>query len=109
MTQTPTDSPESWPRNRPHFAAAVPPRLLDHVRHALRVRHYSYRTEEAYVGWIRRFIVFHRKRHPAPHRVQRADLVIDQSHRQRMRANHVAIQTVPPAFPPQNPQAGGRG
>ena len=34
------------------------------VRDALRVRHYSIRTEEAYVGWIRRFILFHGKRHP---------------------------------------------
>ena len=40
------------------------PRLLDRVRQAIRVRHYSRRTEQAYVGWIRRFIVFHRKRHP---------------------------------------------
>lgn len=40
------------------------PRLLDQVRHAIRVRHYSIRTEEAYVGWIRRFILFHHKRHP---------------------------------------------
>lgn len=40
-----------------------PPKLLDHVRHAIRVRHYSRRTEEAYVYWVRRFIVFHRKRH----------------------------------------------
>jgi integron integrase len=41
------------------------PRLLDRVRHAIRARHYSLRTEEAYVAWIRRFILFHRKRHPA--------------------------------------------
>jgi integron integrase len=41
------------------------PRLLDQVRDALRVRHYSYRTEQAYVGWIRRFILFHGKRHPS--------------------------------------------
>jgi integron integrase len=41
------------------------PRLLDQVRAAIRTRHYSYRTEEAYVGWIRRFILFHQKRHPA--------------------------------------------
>ncbi|CAB1369928.1 integron integrase [Denitratisoma oestradiolicum] len=41
------------------------PRLLDEVRAALRVRHYSLRTERAYVGWIRRFILFHDKRHPA--------------------------------------------
>jgi integron integrase len=38
--------------------------LLDRVRHALRTRHYSPRTEKAYVGWIRRYIVFHGKRHP---------------------------------------------
>jgi integron integrase len=41
------------------------PKLLDQVRDAIRTRHYSYRTEEAYVGWIRRFILFHGKRHPA--------------------------------------------
>ena len=41
-----------------------PPRLLDRVRHAIRARHYSLRTEEAYVGWIRRYILFHKKRHP---------------------------------------------
>jgi len=41
-----------------------PPRLLDRVREAIRARHYSLRTEEAYVGWIRRFILFHKKRHP---------------------------------------------
>ena len=41
-----------------------PPRLLDRVRAALRARHYSPRTEKAYVGWIRRFILFHGKRHP---------------------------------------------
>ena len=40
------------------------PRLLDRVRIALRLRHYSIRTEEAYVGWIRRFILFHERRHP---------------------------------------------
>jgi integrase-like protein len=42
-----------------------PPRLLDRVRAALRTRHCSLRTEKAYVGWIRRFILFHDKRHPA--------------------------------------------
>lgn len=39
-------------------------RLLDRVRAACRVRHYSLRTEEAYVHWIVRFIRFHRLRHP---------------------------------------------
>ena len=38
--------------------------LLDDVRTELRVRHYSRRTEESYVGWIRRFIFFNHKRHP---------------------------------------------
>src|SRR2546422_1475029 len=41
------------------------PRLLDRVRAVVRARHYSRRTEEAHVGWIRRFIFFHGKRHPA--------------------------------------------
>ena len=41
-----------------------PPRLLDRVRAELRARHYSVRTEQAYAGWIRRFILFHGKRHP---------------------------------------------
>jgi len=39
-------------------------RLLDRVREAMRVRHYSYRSEQQYVGWIRRYILFHGKRHP---------------------------------------------
>ncbi len=50
-----SDSPISAPRA---------PRLLDRVRNCVRARHYSIRTEEAYVGWIRRFILFHGKRHP---------------------------------------------
>jgi integron integrase len=41
-----------------------PPRLLDRVRGALRARHFSRRTEDAYVAWIRRFVFFHGKRHP---------------------------------------------
>jgi site-specific recombinase XerD len=40
------------------------PRLLDQVRDAIRRRHYSPRTEETYVHWVRRFIYFHDKRHP---------------------------------------------
>jgi len=38
--------------------------LLDQVRSAIRLRHYSIRTEEAYVNVIRRYIIYHRKRHP---------------------------------------------
>ena len=44
--------------------APSPPRLLDQVRTAIRARHYSPRTESAYVHWIRRFILYHGKRHP---------------------------------------------
>ena len=40
------------------------PKLLDRVRWHLRLKHYSIRTEESYVDWIRRFILFHGKRHP---------------------------------------------
>ena len=39
-------------------------KLLDHVRDAIHLRHLSLRTEAAYLGWIRRFILFHHKRHP---------------------------------------------
>ena len=42
-----------------------PPRFLDSVRQALQTRHYSRRTEKTYVAWIRRYILFHHKRHPA--------------------------------------------
>jgi site-specific recombinase XerD len=41
------------------------PKLLDQVRDVVRRKHYSIRTEQAYVDWIRRFILFHGKRHPA--------------------------------------------
>ena len=41
-----------------------PPKLLDQVRERLRVKHYSIRTEKVYVDWVRRFILFHGKRHP---------------------------------------------
>lgn len=41
-----------------------PPRLLDQVRDKIRVKHYSLRTEQTYSQWIRRFILFHHKRHP---------------------------------------------
>jgi hypothetical protein len=62
----------AWPPSDPHRKSTNPlawprpsaPRLLDRVRGALRARHYSPRTEEAYVGWIRRYVLFHNKRHP---------------------------------------------
>ena len=42
----------------------TPPKLLDQVRDRIRVKHYSIRTETQYVQWIKRFILFHGKRHP---------------------------------------------
>lgn len=44
--------------------AGNPPKLLDQVRNLIRAKHYSMRTEQAYLGWIKRFILFHGKRHP---------------------------------------------
>jgi hypothetical protein len=41
------------------------PKLLDVVRDAIRRKHYSIRTEQAYIDWIKRFIIYHNKRHPA--------------------------------------------
>lgn len=58
------------PRHPPSHVVPFPeagsrPKLLDRVRHAIRARHYSRRTEQAYVDWIRRYIVFHDKKHPS--------------------------------------------
>jgi len=40
------------------------PKLLDQVRQVIRIKHYSLRTEESYINWIKRFIFFHNKKHP---------------------------------------------
>ena len=63
----PADSATVNPRSDPGDVSPPPPppRLLDRIREATRVRHYSIRTETAYVDWARRFILFHEKRHPA--------------------------------------------
>jgi len=63
------------------LAPPPPPRLLDQVRSTLRAHHYSQRTEETYIGWIRRFIVFNDKKHPSelgPHHVNQflSDLAV---------------------------------
>jgi len=42
-----------------------PEKFLDQVRDAIRLKHYSIRTEEAYVNWIKRYIFFHGVHHPA--------------------------------------------
>ena len=47
------------------MAANRPVLLLDQVRQRVRLKHYSIRTEQAYCDWIRRFVIFHGKRHPS--------------------------------------------
>lgn len=49
------------PANTP---SAQPPKLLDRVRERIRIKHYSIRTETQYVQWVRRFVLYHGKRHP---------------------------------------------
>ena len=62
---SPTPIPTSTPAAQPSTATEKPePRLLDRLREAIRVRHYSIRTEGSYVHWVRRFIFFHKLRHP---------------------------------------------
>lgn len=72
MPSNPCTSPAAAAPNRPAWILSeIPssispkPRFLDEVRRRLRMGHYSRRTEAAYVGWIRRFILFHGRRHPA--------------------------------------------
>ena len=50
---------------RPQPSPSRPPRLMDQLRNALRTRHYSRRTEQAYSLWVRRYIHFHQLKHPA--------------------------------------------
>ena len=49
----------------PVASAGDKPKLLDQVRDVIRRKHYNIRTEQAYVDWIKRFIIYHNKRHPA--------------------------------------------
>ena len=44
--------------------SSTKPKLLEQLRGKIRVKHYSRRTEEAYVSWVKRFILFHKKKHP---------------------------------------------
>lgn len=50
--------------NKPGEATQPPVKLLDQVRARVRYKHYSIRTGRTYVEWVRRFVVFHGKRHP---------------------------------------------
>ena len=66
FSEIPAAKIDIFPREEKQFSRPIPqPRkLLDHVRDVLRVNHYSARTEEAYIGWIRRYILYHKKTHP---------------------------------------------
>ena len=46
-------------------SSSRPPKLLEQLRGSIRLKHYSLRTEQAYVGWVKRYIFFHGKRHPS--------------------------------------------
>ena len=70
-------------------SSAPKPKLLDQVRQAVRSRHLSYNTEQAYVGWIKRFIFFHKKRHPK----EMAELEIGQFLSSLATDAHVAAST----------------
>lgn len=51
--------------DRPQNETRSEPRFLDQVRRAIRLAHLSLRTEKAYLHWIRKYILYHRKKHPA--------------------------------------------
>src|SRR5690606_28289221 len=59
-----TDSPRGMDAPASTADTSPPPRLLDQVRIRCRTKHYSIRTERAYVGWARRFILANNRRHP---------------------------------------------
>ena len=66
MTIDPLGGPAVVLQHRqPARKVPAQPKLLDRVRQAIRTRHYSPRTEQAYVHWVRRYIFFHKVRHPA--------------------------------------------
>jgi integron integrase len=58
----PLSTPAPYPASQPEIE--LRPRLLDQLRDSLRRRRYSLRTEKVYVHWVKRFILFHEKRHP---------------------------------------------
>ncbi len=62
---TPWQSSAIRPANPIPAPPSQQPKLLDCLREALRSRHYSRRTEQAYCHWVKRFIFFHKLRHPA--------------------------------------------
>ncbi len=68
------------------------PKLLDQVRFAIRTKHYSIRTEEAYVSWIKRYILFHKKRHPKEMRERKINQYALEKKQKSIFANYLAIR-----------------
>jgi len=62
MSEKITKSPKKTQKTQ--LDGSKPKKLLDQVSEALRTKHYAYRTEQAYLDWIKRYIIFHKKRHP---------------------------------------------
>ncbi|MEY2503160.1 MAG: hypothetical protein QOI07_3494 [Verrucomicrobiota bacterium] len=77
------------PRNLPPTVPADKPKLLDQVRDVIRSKHFSLRTEQAYTDWIRRFILFHRKRHP----LEMGEVEVTEFLTHLARVNNVAAAT----------------
>src|SRR5207253_4852602 len=81
--------------NPPSSSGTPPPKFRDRVRWHMRVKRYSIRTEQAYIDWIRRYILFHNKRHPE--RMGEEEIAAFLSHRSLDR--HVAASRVNAAHP----------
>jgi len=81
--------------------AGQPPKLLDRLRQAARVRHYSLRTEEAYVAWVRRFILF---QYQQTHCTRCHTLSIGRRAAHNWAAGVVAAGRVVPAAPGPSPR-----
>jgi len=61
---TPKKHQGPQPRGVNNPSDPKPKKLLEQVQEALRTKHYSYRTEQTYIDWIKRYIIFHKKQHP---------------------------------------------
>jgi hypothetical protein len=70
------------------------PKLLDAVRDVIRRKHYSFRTEQTYTDWIRRFILFHNKRHPR----EMAEAEVTEFLTSLARDNNVSASTQNPCY-----------
>jgi len=68
MTENAKNTPKKHPTPQSEALTNAsdpkPKKLLDQVSEALRTKHYSYRTEQTYIDWIKRYIIFHKKQHP---------------------------------------------